>query len=127
MANVAIGFGIALLVLGIGGYAGTGRQSPTALIPAVFGAILLISGLLARDPGKRKMAMHIAAAVGLLGILGSAPGLIKAVRLLSGAPVERPAAVVAQAIMAILCTAFTILCVRSFINARRNGTMETLR
>ena len=126
MANVATGFGAALLLLGIGGYVLTGMESPTALIPAGFGVILLICGVIARDPAKRKLAMHIAVVFGLLGFLGSARGLASFVRMLSGESVQRPNAVVAQAIMAVLMLVFTILCVRSFINARRNRSMETL-
>ncbi len=37
MAKVCIVFGIVLCLLGLGGYFGTGRESVTALIPALFG------------------------------------------------------------------------------------------
>jgi hypothetical protein len=126
MANLATGFGAALVLLGIGGYLLTGMESPTALIPAAFGIVLIVCGLWARDPTKRKLMMHIAAAVGVLGFLGSARGLVAFARMLGGETVLRPGAAVAQAIMAILTLLFTILCVRSFINARRNRTLETL-
>ena len=126
MANVATGFGAALLLLGIGGYVLTGMDSPTALIPAGFGFVLLICGMLARNPEKRKLAMHIAVVFGLLGFLGSARGLVNLMKMLSGEAVQRPNAVIAQAIMAVLTLVFTILCVRSFVNARRNRTMETI-
>ena len=124
MANVALGFGVALLVLGVGGYVGSGMVSITALIPAAFGILLVLSGILARNPARRKMAMHIAVVVGLLGFFGSASGLGKAARMMAGEEVARPQAAVAQAVMAVLCLAFTAMCVRSFINARRSGTME---
>jgi hypothetical protein len=119
MANAAVGFGSALIVLGVAGYVFTGMQSPTALIPAVIGLLLLVAGLLARNPDRRKMWMHIAAVVGVIGFLGSAPGLFKLFPLLAGEPVERPNAVITQAIMAILTLVFVILCIRSFVNARR--------
>lgn len=123
MANVAVGFGAVLIVLGIAGYFGSGMVSMTALIPAAFGLVLLVLGVIARDPEKRKHAMHIAAMVGVLGFLGSARGLGKLIHLLSGQPVERPGAVIAQSVMAILMLIFTWLCVRSFINARRSRTI----
>lgn len=123
MANVAVGFGVVLIVLGIAGYFGSGMVSMTALIPAAFGLVLLVLGVIARDPEKRKHAMHIAAMVGVLGFLGSARGLGKLIPLLSGQPVERPGAVIAQSVMAILMLIFTWLCVRSFINARRSRTI----
>ena len=96
MANTTISFGVILLVLGIGGYFGSGMVSLTALIPAVFGLVLLICGVVARDPNKRKHAMHFAAMVGVLGFLGSARGLAKIGAVLAGQPVERQNAVIAQ-------------------------------
>jgi hypothetical protein len=120
MANTTVIFGVILLVLGIGGYLGTGMVSLTALIPAVFGLVLLLLGVAARDPNRRKHAMHFAAIIGVLGFLGSARGLAKLGPLLAGEAVERQNAVIAQALMAILMLIFTALCVRSFIQARRN-------
>ena len=119
MANTTIGFGAALIALGLAGYFGTGADSPTALIPALFGGLLVVLGGMARDPGKRKLAMHIAAAVALLGILGSIRGLAQLPALLSGQAVARPVAVVAQSFMAVLMGWFLGLCIRSFMEARR--------
>jgi hypothetical protein len=121
MANVAIGFGVAFIALGLVGYFATG--APTALIPAGIGVILVGLGMMARDPARRKLAMHIAVVVGLIGFLGSARGLAQLGAVLAGDDVARPAAVIAQSIMAILSLAFIWLCVKSFINARRNRTI----
>lgn len=117
MANIAVSFGITLLVLGIAGYFGTGQVSLTALIPAAFGLLLLILGVIARDPNKRKHAMHAAAVVSVVGIAGSARGLVN---LLTGDLGSRPNATIAQAVMAILMSIFLALCIRSFIAARRS-------
>lgn len=123
MATTTIGFGVALIVLGFGGYLGTGADSVTALIPAFFGIILVILGLMARDPSKRKLTMHLAAAVGLLGFLGTVPGLMRLGAVFSGdETVARPNAVIAQAIMALLTGIFLVLCIKSFIDARRQRT-----
>jgi hypothetical protein len=119
MAKTTLAFGIVLIVLGVVGYLASGAASPTALIPAGLGVVLLLLGLLARDPGKRKLAMHIAVVVGLIGFLGSLPGLLKLPALIAGEPVARPAAVLAQSLMAVLTGIFVGLCVRSFILARR--------
>jgi hypothetical protein len=124
MANVAIGFGIALIALGLISFIGTGSHSPTALIPAFFGLVLVILGLIARDPAKRKQAMHAAAVVGLIGFLGGAVrGFGPFLRMMSGELVERPNAVLAQIVMAALSLAFLMLCVKSFIDARRARTL----
>jgi hypothetical protein len=120
MANTTIYFGVILIVLGIAGYFGTGMVSPTALIPAGFGLALLILGVIARDPDKRKHAMHFAAMVGLLGFLGSASGLVKLGAMIAGETVDRQNAVIAKSAMAVLTLFFTVLCVRSFISARRS-------
>ena len=119
MANTTIGFGIVLIVLGVGGYFGSDRVSPTALIPAAFGLLLLIFGTLARDEKRRKMAMHIAVTVGLLGFLGTVSGLFQLPTLLSGGVVARPGAVVSKSIMAVLMAVYVGMCVKSFIDARR--------
>jgi hypothetical protein len=113
LANTTIGFGIVLIVLGVGGYFGTDRVSPTALIPAAFGLLLVIFGALARDEKRRKMAMHIAVTVGLLAFLGDV------ITMLSRGMIEKPAALISQSIMAILMAVYVGMCVKSFIDARR--------
>lgn len=118
MASVTITFGGLLIALGVGGWVATGQESPTALIPAAFGLLLALLGMLARKESLRKHAMHGAAMVGLLGLLGSARGLMGLPALLSG-EAERPAAVVSQVLMAVLCALFVWLCVRSFIAVRK--------
>jgi hypothetical protein len=124
MANAAIGFGAALILLGLGGYVLTGMQSPTALIPALFGLLLVLLGILARNPVRRKMAMHIAAVIGVIGFLATARSLAHIGTVLTGEPVMRPAAVISQSIMAVLMLVFVVLCVRSFVNARKSRSME---
>ncbi len=74
--------------------------------------------MLARNEAMRKHAMHGAVLVGLLGFLGSARGLLQLPALMSGGEVARPAAVIAQSVMALLMALFVGLCVRSFISAR---------
>lgn len=119
LAGKTVAIGAALVVLGIAGYVAASGASPTALIPSVFGTALVILGWLAYDDRRRKTAMHIAAAVGLLGFLGSLRGLLRLPGLLTGAAVERPLAVASQSIMAALTGVFVALCVKSFIDARR--------
>lgn len=119
MPGLTIALGAVLIVLGIAGYFMTGRQSATALIPVIPGVLFVILGVVAGKPAARKHAMHAAAALALLGALGTIGGLVKFFRMLGGAEVDRPAAVRSQAIMCVLCVVFVILCIRSFIAARR--------
>ena len=72
MPLTAIAFGIMLIGLGMGGYFGTGTASLTALIPAAFGLILALFGLVSfLKPGLRKHAMHAAAVLTLIGFVVS--------------------------------------------------------
>ena len=119
MAKITIGLGFVLIVLGLGSYFGTGREHVTALIPAFFGLPLALLGVAALKDHRWKYAMHVAAALGLLGFAGTVTGLMKLPVLLSGGELDRPAAVAVQAAMAIVCLLFVVLCVWSFIKARR--------
>ncbi len=119
MANTTIGFGVALVLLGLFGYFGAETRPPTALIPAAVGFLLITFGIIARNEKMRKHAMHGAAVVGLLGFIGTIGGLWQGIMMLTGQTVERPEAVIAKSIMALLCLAFVILTVKSFIAARK--------
>ena len=114
MASTTIGIGIALLLLGIVGYAWSGGVSATALIPAFFGLPLLVLGALARTEKRRRLAMHIAVAVGLLGFLGVLYSRVTRARMAT------PGMMAAQTLMALLTGVFVGLSVKSFIDARRN-------
>ncbi len=119
MANTTIGFGVALIVVGLFGYFGTETRPPTALIPAAFGFLLIAFGIMARNEKLRKHAMHGAAVVGLLGFIGTVPGFWQGIMMLTGQTVERPEATIAKSVMALLCLAFVVMTVKSFIAARK--------
>jgi hypothetical protein len=121
MVRTTIGLGIILIVLGFVGFFTTGMQSVTALIPTFFGIVFLILGILARKESARKMLMHIAMVIGLLGLIGSFPGLIKLFPLLIGAEVARPAAVIAQSIMALVLIYYLAMGIKTFIDARKKS------
>jgi hypothetical protein len=118
MERFAILFGVLLCGLGLVGYFSpdtlgkSDARSPTALIPAGVGVVLLICGMIASAaPKTRKHAMHVAAAIALLGAIGGIMPLRK------GLDLEK-ASVVSAIIMIALCTIFVLLCVRSFVRAR---------
>jgi uncharacterized membrane protein (UPF0136 family) len=124
MAKATIGFGILLIVVGSWGFFATGSQHPTALIPAYFGLVLFWSGVLAIKPERRALWMHIAVTVGLLGFIGAAVQAIREYVAAHGEPLAHPVAVEAQTAMAGICLVFVLLCVRSFIAARRGRKLE---
>ena len=106
MPNTTRLFGLILIVLGVASYVLTGRSSVTALIPAMFGAVLLICALVARaNEGARKHAMHAAVAVGLIGALAA---LARGIPAALAGDASRPA-VMSQLVMGV----------QSFIAARK--------
>lgn len=108
-------FGLILIVLGVASYVLTGRTSLTALIPALFGAVLVICALVARNEAARKHAMHAAVAVGLIGALAA---LGRGVPAALDGGATRPA-VLSQLIMGVLLLIYVALGVQSFIAARK--------
>ncbi len=125
MIRITILLGIVLLLLGLGayGYAMTGEEaSVTALIPAFFGGPILSLGLLAAQlPARRALLIHIAVVLAVLGLLGAARGLTSLPALITKPDeVARPAAVIVQSAMAVLCLVYVILAVRSFVLARKS-------
>ena len=111
-------FGLILIVLGVASYMLTGRSSVTALIPAFFGAVLVICALVARNENVRKHAMHAAVAVGLIGELAA---LGRGIPAALAGDAARPA-VLSQLIMGVLLLIYVGLGVQSFIAARRART-----
>lgn len=116
MANITIVVGLILISLGMGGYFGTGTPSVTALIPAFFGGPILLLGALALKDSLRKHAMHLAVMIGLLGCLGA---IANVVRVLMKGDEIKPVAFGMTIAMGVVCGIFVVLCVRSFIQARK--------
>lgn len=108
-------FGLILIVLGVASYTMTGRTSLTAMIPAFFGAALVICALVARNESARKHAMHAAVAIGLLGALAA---LGRGIPAALGGDATRPA-VLSQLVMGVLLLIYVALGVQSFIAARK--------
>lgn len=126
MSKLSTTIGILLIILGIASYVLTGAASATALIPAFFGVAFVGLGVLgAKKESMRKHAMHAALLLAILGIGGSFGGLISVFSALGGSEIERPAAAIGQAIMAIICIFFVVAGVQSFIAARKEQTADT--
>ncbi|MFO0809841.1 MAG: hypothetical protein U0746_14565 [Gemmataceae bacterium] len=129
MPFYSIVFGSLLVALGLQGYFDfngwlgvTTLHAPTALIPAGFGAALIALGLLSlAAPGGRKHFMHFAALVGLLGAAGGAykPGKAAAAGDFDWASIPTRL----QVTMAVLCVLFVLLCINSFVQARKRRAL----
>lgn len=124
MAKVTLVVAVLLIALGLAGFLGTGSQHPTALIPTWFGVVLGIFGFLAISPSekRRKLFMHVNVTIGLIGFLGAAVKGITGYGNARSAGLEPDRiALASQGAMAALLLIYVLLCVRSFIDARRSG------
>jgi Kef-type K+ transport system membrane component KefB len=121
MPGTAIWFGRLLILLGAIGYGyglTAGNASITALIPAAFGVVLMILGHAASArENLRKHLMHAAVIVALIGFFASASRLV-----MKASEFTVSAGSLSQIAMAVICLVFVVLCVRSFIAARRSET-----
>jgi dipeptide/tripeptide permease len=89
----------------------------TAYIPAFVGGLLALCGVGSLAvAGMRKHLMHLAAMLGLLGTIG---GLVPMMR--SQFDFEK-SSTISGLLMTGLCLLFVVLCVRSFIAARKART-----
>jgi len=126
MAKITIVFAVLLIILGLASYFGTGSQHPTALIPTWFGLALGIGGFLAISPkeSRRKLFMHINVTIGLVGFIGAAWRALSSYgHARSEGIVPDRIALAAQATMAGLLLIYVLMCVKSFIDARRSGAV----
>ena len=112
MPRTAVLFGLLLVIEGVGFYLGTATKSFTALIPAVIGLPILFLGCVAFNASARKHAMHLAAVLALVGFLAALGRMVQAGVSFS------PAGTLVL-LMAILTGIFLVLCIRSFVDARR--------
>jgi hypothetical protein len=127
MSKLAIVFGVLIALVGIAGYIATHFWH--TFIPVALGALIVIFGAVANTENvkRRMVAMHIAATLGVLGFLGTIPGLVALGGYLSGHHQDEVAGIAVghkmaaevQSATCILCLIFVLLCVRSFIAARR--------
>ncbi|MEM9251584.1 MAG: hypothetical protein AAGB29_04465 [Planctomycetota bacterium] len=127
MPAITMFFGLLFLLLGGGVYAYLGitveegdKVSPTALIPAIPGLLLLVLGLAGLVASLRPHAMHGAALVGLLALLAGGGKAAMDMAKAGGqvAELALPVATLSSALMGMLGFVFVLVCVKSFLSAR---------
>ena len=116
MENISLIYGIFLILWGIVVSYLSASNSITSYIPSIFGLpILLFAILTLLIPSKKKLLMHIVVTFGLIIFLGG----LDFFRSL-GNPFENVWADSSKLMMMITGFLFTLLCVKSFIFARKN-------
>ena len=120
MPLVAILEGLILIIMGVLFYVfPEDESSPTALIPAIIGAGLLIPGYLAYSNENMKMhAIHATAVFALIGTLGGAMGLPD---VMAG-NFDRPT--IARLVLLIFCGEYMFFSIMSFRAARIKREQE---
>ena len=92
-------------------------DSITSYFPSMLGAPILLSGILAtRNPEARKFWMHIAVLFGLFSALGGTRFFMVMSDGLNYATSS-------MLMLLVTGSAYTFLCVRSFIEARKSGAL----
>lgn len=119
MIGLSLLIGASLIAVGLGGYVLSHMVSPTALIPAVFGLVILMLGAYGREPTRRRTAMHLAMGIALVGILGSVKGLFDLLGWLASDRTGGLLAPLSKTVMATLLVIYLVMGIRSFIAARR--------
>ena len=117
MENIAMIYGIFLIIWGIGVTILSDSQSITSLIPAIFGLPIIISSFFAKKlPNKKKLLMHFVVLIGLIIFLG---GLDLIRGLMQGSIFTNVWANSSKFMMIISGLVFTVLCIKSFIFNRK--------
>ena len=113
MANNSIYSGGLLIVVGVFITIVSDSGSATSLTPAFIGAVFVVIGLVARaKPDWNKHLMHAAAAIALLGVVGSRGALA------FGRSSTTAWALVAQITTIVVLSVFLVLAIQSFRAAR---------
>ncbi|MEM1441982.1 MAG: hypothetical protein AAGF67_06540 [Verrucomicrobiota bacterium] len=120
MKNLTFLCSAILIGLGAFGYfgyeiLGAEKASFTALIPAIFGVVMLIGGLVALK--SVKAGIHIAVLFSFLGALAGLGRIIPA--SIKGSLDWGKASTFFVLAMTVICLFYTVMAVRSFIAARR--------
>ena len=116
MERISIYYGLFLIFWGFLVSVLSQSSSVTSFIPAFFGLPISILGFLTlRFPAKKKIFMHIAVLFGILAFLGG----LDIFRNISSL-FENLWADLSKSMLLITGFAYTYLCIKSFIFARKN-------
>jgi type VI protein secretion system component VasK len=110
-------FGLLLVAVGMGGYFLGGAENHMALFPAVLGVAMFVCGMVAAQGAMRRLAMRVAALIGMIGFVGPMVTIFNDIT-----NTANTAEVLAKGLTSALCLMFVLMCVNSFLEARRART-----
>ncbi len=123
MPKRTMGLGVALILTGVTGYVATEAPAVSVLLTLLFGALILVCGVMASmNEALREHILYAAAALAVAAFLSSAGALRFLLYMISVGPehVPQPGAVIVRSVTAILCAVYLYVAIRSFIATRRN-------
>ena len=101
--TLGVVLGAVLILVGVAGYALSDFASVTALIPAIFGFVMIGLGLVGRRDDQRvRLAVYGIGGLALLGVLGSLRGIPDIVGLATGSADASTLAAVTQGTMILV-------------------------
>nr|WP_245634129.1 hypothetical protein [Halalkalicoccus paucihalophilus] len=119
---LGIVLGTALVALGVGAYVLSNFVSVTALIPAVFGVLIAVLGVVGyQRTDRQRLAAYGIGLLAVLGVLGSTRGIPDIIALLTGGAVESTIATISQGTMIVICLVL-LAAVIQFIRYTRTPT-----
>ena len=115
---LGIVLGIVLVILGVSAYMLSDFASVTALIPALFGILIAILGVVGRQTDRQRLAAYGIGLLAVLGVLGSTRGIPDIIALLTGEAVESTIAAVSQGAMIVICLVLLATVIQFIRNTR---------
>ena len=113
MPDLTLGYGLFLVVWGVAVSILSSSESLTSYFPSFLGVPIALSGWMAKsNPDKRKLWMHIAVTFGLFCALGGTRFF-----MVMGDGLDFASG--SMLMLFLTGSAYTALCVRSFIEARK--------
>ncbi len=110
--------GVALVVLGVGAWVLTDFASMTALIPAIFGILVVGFASAGRETDRERLAIYVIGALGAVGVLGSLRAIPDIIAFATGDEIDSAVAVASQGIMIVLGFVLVVVAARAVLTDR---------
>ncbi|GJQ27648.1 MAG: hypothetical protein HBSAPP02_26800 [Phycisphaerae bacterium] len=126
MQRLTVLVGIILVAIGAASYFGAAPTRGNPLAIAGTGSVLIACGWAAMNERVRMHAMHGAVLAGLIGMVVGIVGVLQGDAVVDSAGAATPSGTNRwpASVTALVCGVYVVLCVRSFVMARRARAMQ---
>lgn len=121
MQRLTVLVGIILVAIGAASYFGAAPAKGNPLAISGIGCALIVCGWAAANERARMHAMHGAVLAGLIGMIVGIVGVLQGDAAVDSAATAAPSSANRwpASVTALVCGVYVVLCVRSFVMARR--------